>query len=1179
MKLVEPTLMAFPLRGLQLIEASAGTGKTWTIANLVLRLLLEQGLPIEQILVVTYTKAATAELRERLRMRLAEARDWLHYGESDDPVGRVLLKRIPAGEGRFRALTRLDYALRGFDEAAIFTIHGFCQRVLGDVALEAGVPFEQTLLTDDSALLLELIADQWRRLVHDAHPLLLQWLLDQHVTPYSLLRALRAHIGKPWLQVSAPDAGELEVRWQRCSAHYLQCRTLWLSEAETIATLLSSPALKKNIYREDWCLQWLARTDSWLRPAQAHTQELFEKADRLTQDSLSASCKAGSEAPTHPFFLAWQALLIAYKALAQALEQRFQHVLAQLYRHCQSALPQRKEVEGVLSYDDLLNRLAQALEGPAAAFLRQRVRQRFPAALIDEFQDTDPVQYRIFHHLYGDDDAVAWLVGDPKQAIYSFRGADVFTYLEARQDAGQHHSLGVNHRSDEALVAAVNRLFSRPQPFLLPGITFQPVDAARRAPSALHCGAQQMAPLQWRLLPAEGAALSKEEASRRSAQHAASEMVRLLSDPAVTLEGRRLHGGDIAVLVPSHRQGSLMAEALRERGVPCVQQATRNVFFTEEAIALRTLLAAVLQPNRQSTLTAALCSPWFGLEGAALWHLRESPERWEQQVEDFNRYHQLWREQGFLPMARQLMDERRVAEQLLRLQDGERRLTNVLHLLELTQAESHVHLGMDSLYRWFCDQTLQPDGSQDEALIRLESDAQRIRIVTIHASKGLEYPVVFCPFAWDGKLLQRHEQDLLSCRDEAGVATLYLGASADARNRAESERFAEQLRLLYVALTRARHRCYLYWGWVKDAGRAALSWLLHTTAETLPAHLAATESLDQSGWQTLLADWQARMGEHMHWQLADDVSPSRWQANVSTPQIEVAQFGRHLRSQWQMSSFTALTRNLSAAHIELPDHDGRTQPQPAESVTPATGMFAFPKGARPGTFLHSLFEQIDFCAVRPDWQPVVHSLLAGQGYEAHWEPVLLDMLQATLQQPLDEAGGCLAQVTPRERLVELEFTFPQPALSMSQLAQLLARPELALPAPSRRALGQLTQQTAAGYLKGYVDLICRINNKFYVIDYKSNWLGNRAEDYAAPRLEQAIAHEHYYLQYLLYTLALHRYLQQRLPGYQYEQHMGGVRYLFLRGTATGQPGCGVYSDRPSLAMIEALDAFFAEEVT
>lgn len=1175
MKLVEPTLMGFPLRGLQLIEASAGTGKTWTIANLVLRLLLEQGLPIEQILVVTYTKAATAELRERLRLRLAEARDWLYHGDSTDPVGRVLLKRLPAGEARFRALTRLDYALRGFDEAAIFTIHGFCQRVLGDVALEAGVPFEQALLTDDSGLLLELIADSWRRLVHDVHPLLLQWLLDHHITPYTLLRTLRSYIGQPWLQVAAPEAGELEACWQRFVQHYQHCRALWLAETDTITALLASPALKKNVYREDWCRLWLGKMDAWLRPEQAHQQALFDKAERLTQDSLSASCKAGSEAPVHAFFIAWQDLLMEQKSMLIALEQRYQHVLAALYRHCQAALPARKETEGVLSYDDLLNRLAQALEGPAAEFLRQRVRQRFPAALIDEFQDTDPVQYRIFQQLYGDDDAVAWLVGDPKQAIYSFRGADVFTYLQARHDAGQQHSLGVNHRSDEALVSAVNQLFARPQPFLLPGIVFQPVDAARRGPSALHGGAQHAAPLQWRLLAADGTALSKEEASRRSAQHAASEMVRLLSDPAVMLEGRRLHGGDIAVLVPSHRQGSLMAEALRERGVPCVQQATHNVFLTEEAVELRNLLAAVLQPNRQSALSAALCCPWLGLDGAELWQLRETPEHWEQQVEDFNRYHQLWREHGFLPMARQLLDERAVAEHLLRLQDGERRLTNVLHLLELTQAESHVHLGMDSLYRWFCDQTLQPDGGQDEALIRLESDAQRVRIVTIHASKGLEYPVVFCPFAWDGKLLQRHEQDVLSCRDEAGVATLYLGAPATARARAESERFAEQLRLLYVALTRARHRCYLYWGWVKDAGRAALSWLLYGTATSLPEHLMMTEALDQAGWQALLQDWQARMGGQMHWQLADDVSQARWQAELSTPQVEVARFGRHLRSQWQMSSFTALTRNLSAAYIELPDHDGRTQPQPTESDAPASGMFAFPKGARPGTFLHSLFEQIDFCASRSDWQPVVRSLLAGQGYEAHWEPVLLDMLQASLQQPLDEAGGCLAQVTQRERLVELEFTYPLPALSMPQLAALLARPELGLPQPCRQVLGQLNHQAAAGYLKGYVDLICRINNRFYVIDYKSNWLGGRAEDYAPQRLSHAIAHEHYYLQYLLYTLALHRYLQQRLPGYQYEEHMGGVRYLFLRGTATGQPGCGVYADLPSLAMIDALDHFFA----
>ncbi|WP_018151518.1 exodeoxyribonuclease V subunit beta [Leeia oryzae] len=1183
-----PALFDFPLHDLQLIEASAGTGKTWTISGLFVRLLLEGKLSVEQILVVTYTKAATAELRDRLRQRLVDVRTWLATGTSDDVFGQALLQDYQTQPQRNAALQQVEFAIRGFDHAAIYTIHGFCQRVLTDAALEAGVPFEQELLADDHALLFEVVADAWRNWVADGHPALMDWLASHEYTPQKVQNELGRFIGKPYLQLAGVPVDDLPALWSQFEQAYLTARPLWLNHGEDIAKLMNSDGLSKTSYKAANIADWLSRMDTYLAPEAAHAAPLFKEAVKFTPEALEKATKKGQTPPVHAFFDAMAQLLVTRSQLGSGLENTYKAWLGELLQTCNTLLPQRKASRGVLSFDDLLNRLAEALQGPAAAALVRRVNDQFKAALIDEFQDTDPVQYQIFNALYGSSGLPVYLVGDPKQAIYSFRGADIFTYLDARRDTRAQHTLGVNQRSDHLLVKAVNALFERPQvPFAFDGIHFDPVDAKQEGASALQVG-DGLAPMCISLLPDNGddKPISKEKANEWAAEGCASEIVRLLNLPQAeaSLKGRPLNGGDMAILVPSHRQGRQMMQALQARGVAAVQQATDSVFNSPEAMQLATVLAAILSPASEKTVSAALTTELFGLSGEALFAEKQLEVAWEARLAQFGRYHELWKNKGFMPMARLWLDEENLPARLLAYADGERRLTNLLHLLELIQTESVSCHGMDPLYQWYATQCQENGGHQEETQIRLESDAHRVRIVTIHASKGLEYPIVFCPFAWDGALTK--PGSLLACRNPAGQPTLYLDADETIKEQVRLEQFAEKLRLLYVALTRAKHRCYLTWGACKDQETAALGWLLHpqdaadhgmTPAQRFALHVDALKK--QTPGTVMAAVMQLCEAHPMLFSAQPvQISPSAVLRQEIAPQtLSARQFGRTLRSSWYMSSFTAMTRHVSHYALELPDHDAMPllPDAPAEEAPATYGMFDFPRGARPGTFLHSLFEETDFTQPPGDAQDqLIKTLLTDNGYGEHWLPVLRDMLNHTLAQPLDAAGHGLRHVSNAERLVELEFTFPQPAFPLTRLADLLTQPDMAVPVACQQAARQLDAATSHGYMKGFMDLVCRINGKFYVVDYKSNWLGNTPAHYQEPYLTEAIAAEHYYLQYLIYTLALHRYLKQRIADYDYDQHMGGVRYLFLRGTATGLPGCGVYHDRPVKALIEGLDALF-----
>ncbi|MHA6491687.1 exodeoxyribonuclease V subunit beta [Pseudomonas borbori] len=1196
-------LQSSPFNGRSLIEASAGTGKTWTLTALYARLLLERQLSVSQILVVTYTTAATAELRERIRERLAELLGLYDGVTSHDEFLNQLHQRHPGPEARRRLLL----AVHGFDEAAIFTIHGFCQRALQDAAFEAGGDFDSELTQDDREVIDALLGDAWRHELATADPVWARFLAKHKITPASLRQRLRGHLGKPYLRVeprealAGNDLDAVERAWAHAARLWQQAGAEWIAE------LHGHGGLSQSTHKLSKLSLWLAELDAYF----ADPAALFDAPaalDKLGVAAVAKACKKGHQAPVCELAHALDALAAALTEALPAGQQRLIALQVRLLDQLNAELPTRKAAQRLLAFDDLLNRLNEALHGPAGEDLAATLRTQYPLALIDEFQDTDPVQYEIFDRIYPASAGEAsgllatnaasespsspggdlCFVGDPKQAIYAFRGADLATYLKARDAAARRYDLPFNYRSTPELIAALNQLFDRPQPFAEDGLEYPPVRAGKKARANLVLPAlqDQDAPLALVWLGDEGLnkARAAELAARDTAQRIAALLVASTEGQAYfDQDGQRtpLKGGDIAVLVASHREAASVAAELAARGVPSVRRGRDSVWHSEEAAELAAVLAAYAEPGREGVLRYALATRLLGRDALQLALCQDDQKAWDDEREAAERYHQLWQQQGFMRAFRAWLDEQQVAERLLQRIDGERRLTNLLHLAELLQQESLQRPGLESLLAWLNAQRAS-EGAGDDALLRLESDAERVQIVTIHTSKGLEYPLVFCPFLWDGKLLGKFT-DSARCHAEDGQPLLDFGSAQlpERLQQARREAFAEKLRLTYVALTRARDRLWLHWGPVAvpkpaqksrelaDEGlhSSALAWLLH--GRELPGADALAElagHLCEKPGVVLAAELD-RLAASSHSMIAR-VDMLRREASVdgeyrATPPAILQQFRRTLHSAWRIGSFSGLAAGM---HMEAPDRDGLVLPNASE---PGGGFFAFPRGARAGTCLHAILE--DWARGKGALEELVQPGLVGHGISSDWYDVALAQLQQVIDCDLDGAGLTLASLAAARRLPELGFTFPVANLDVQRLRAILVDPAYGLAAPMREAAAHLEFDSLNGFLKGFIDLTFEHQGRWYIADYKSNWLGPDASYYGGEWLIQALAGEHYYLQYLIYLVALRRFLRQRLVEFDGSQ-LGGAYYLFLRG----MPSAGVYFARPDDSLLDALDTLFEE---
>ncbi|WP_407731516.1 exodeoxyribonuclease V subunit beta [Pseudocitrobacter faecalis] len=1169
--------LRLPLYGERLIEASAGTGKTFTIAALYLRLLLGLGesaafprpVNVEELLVVTFTEAATEELRGRIRSNIHELRiACLRYNPNEpettvDPLYARLLDEIADKQ---QAAEVLLLAERQMDDAAVFTIHGFCQRMLSLNAFESGMLFEQQLIEDESQLRYQACADFWRRHCYPLKREIAQVIFDTWKGPQDLLKSIDHYLqGEAPTIKRPPDGSEtLASRHEKIVAHIDAVKRQWLAAVGELNDVLENSGIDRRKFNRGNQGKWIDKVSAWASE-ETRGYQLPDALEKFSQAFLAERTKAGSEVPTHPLFSAIEALLAAPLSLNDL-------VITQAMVEIREAVAQEKRRRGELGFDDMLSRLDTALQSESGDALAAAIRQRFPVAMIDEFQDTDPQQYRIFRRIWRQQpDTALLLIGDPKQAIYAFRGADIFTYMRARSDVAAHYTLDTNWRSAPGVVASVNKLFSTvDNPFMFRDIPFLPVKSAAKNQSLkFEINGETQPAMNFCLMPGQGVGAGDYQAfmARQCAAQIRDWLTGGQQGTALLWRGekaRPVQASDITVLVRNRQEASLIRDALNALAIPSVYLSNRDsVFETPEAQELLWVLQAALSPERETTLRSALATAMFGLNAQDIERLNQDENAWDALVEEFSQYRDIWQKRGVMPMLRALMSARNIAENLLATHGGERRLTDILHLSELLQEAATQLESEHALVRWLNQQIAEPNTNASNQQMRLESDKHLVQIVTIHKSKGLEYPLVWLPF-----IARFRKQDQAFYHDrESFSAVLDLQQGEESLELAEAERLAEDLRLLYVALTRAVWHCSL--------GMAPLTSRRSDKATETDIHHSAPGRLLQKGEQLDAAGLEAALralcDEHIALTKACEPDDTRWQAlQPEVPELTARQVMRHMVDDWRVTSYSGLQqRGHSVAQDLLPrldiDAAGVGEAMEEEALTP----HHFPRGASPGTFLHSLFEDLDFTQpVEAEW---MREKLLLNGFEEHWEPVLTRWISQVLATPLTPEGVALNQLDARQKQVEMEFYLPiEKPLDPVALDAVVRRYD-----PLSEGCPPLDFRQVRGMLKGFIDLVFRHNGRYYLLDYKSNWLGANSDAYTQQAMAQAMQSHRYDLQYQLYTLALHRYLRHRLADYDYEQHFGGVIYLFLRGV-DGEPGQqGIFSTRPQFELVDAMDALFA----
>ncbi len=1168
------------------VEASAGTGKTYALAGMFARAVIVQRLRVPQVLAVTYTVAATQELHERVRLRLQQAvtlasawRDGDPETVEDDAADVAMLRRLlhqaiheEPRESLAALRQRLVRALGEMDLAAITTIHGFCQRVLREHPLETGQPLlAATLETSTAASRARLAADLWRAHSREAEGAGL--LRRQFGRLEDLQRALRDLLAPEPLLPLAPASlhdprPELARAWTCLIAAYREHGDGARAALEQAidAKVLNAGQYKREHVESLW--QWLhnaVRADS--APGQPHAKLHKYVPGVLEKGTLKAMA---GRTPQSPLFDTVQPCLDAMEALALWQEARDLQLLHALREDARRRDGKRKRDFNVRGYDDLIGDVYAAVErddGTLAASLRAQ----FPCVLVDEFQDTDARQWQIFSRLFGSGGLV--LVGDPKQAIYRFRGGDVNTYVAAANSAVRAAPLERNFRSRPSVIDAVNILFQRaPTEALGEGITFLATTPGGGVDDAdLLFDGVPAAAVHLHSLPAcdTGRDWTKPASVSVAAQLCAESIAQRLRDAmegralrrdSHTSDMRALEPRDFAVLVRDHRQASAVHQALSRHGVPAVAAGRESLYEGDEAQELLTLLLALRAPGDDRRLRAALATlllGWNAVQIQALDSEGDTLREWQQRLVSWRTR---WERHGPQAMLAEVLAHN--AERLLRQPGGERRLTNLLQLGELMQEAAGRNLGTQGQLDRLRHDMANADGDNEAQQPRLESDAGRVQILTLHKSKGLEFPLVYLPFAGIGR--QDKVKSPAMYTDASGqrvlqwkTAQAYGDTPAwdEAKRLQLKEEKAEDMRLLYVGLTRAIDALWLCSGTLSSHGNASLTCLLGADAP----------------------------GDALLESLGDALTTSTGLPSTSAPQrlllpapaaLPAARMAtRRLHRDWWIHSFSQLHRQQvqgSGVLVEIRPADDEV-PLAAQALPPRSRVFT---GARFGNVLHHALEHVDFGAWRdhthelppPGQAHLLEQALASQGYapRLHESGVreLTPLMAATLNAPLPE-GLRLCDLPPEARINELEFNVALRGASVQELMTLLHAHDIAR---DRDDFGSWTR--LSGLMNGKIDLTYRHEGRVYVLDYKSNQL----PAFDAQTLAQTMAASEYDLQALLYTLAVHRWMRLRVgAGYDYERDFGGVRYVFCRGLALDEPGRGICTPQFPLALVLSLE--------
>ncbi|MBX7432244.1 exodeoxyribonuclease V subunit beta [Mycobacterium sp. Y57] len=1065
------------------LEASAGTGKTFALAGLVTRYVAEGLATLDEMLLITFSRAASQELRERVRGQILEA-----LRAFDDPTlgdGNELVAHLVdvTPTERDARRERLRDALAGFDAATIATTHQFCHLVLKSLGVAGD--------TDAGVTLVETLDDLVAEIVDDLY---------------------LAHFG----------GGTTDP-------------VLTRGEALTLAS-----EVVKNPHAQ-------------LRPHRPQPESEPAIRVRFAED-----------------------------------------VLRELNR--------RKRRLGILSYDDLLSRLAEALRDPGSP-ARTRMHQRWSIVMVDEFQDTDPVQWQVIDRAFSGRSTVI-LIGDPKQAIYGFRGGDIVTYLDAARTAQNRRTLSVNWRSDRALVDGLHAV--------LGGAELGDTDIKVRPVQAHHqqrrlAGAPQEAAFRLRVVPRTlfGTRPTRTIPIARLRPHICADLaadIGALLGSGATFEGSPLQARDIAVIVELHDDARRCHDALTEAGIPAVYTGDSDVYHSPAADDWLCLLEAFDQPHRSGLVRAAATTRFFGEKAESL--ARGGDALTDRIAETLREWADHARQRG-VPAILEIAQLRGMGRRVLSREGGERHMTDLAHLTQLLHQTAHrEHFNLPMLRDWL---RAQREGRTGERSRRLDSDAAAVQIMTVFASKGLQFPIVYLPFAFNRHM---HDQRFITFHDGA-TRCLHVGGEGSpdfnpVAVQGKHEQAGDHIRLTYVAMTRAQSQVVAWWAPSWDEPTGGLSRLLRGRApgESVVPDRCTDVPADEAALAQLRA-WESLGGPTIEESVV--AAPPRRAGSAAPGALDVRHFHRTIDTAWRRTSYSGLIRDVAPAGVgsepelaELDDEPPEAAGEPTSAATDVavpSPMADLPTGAKFGTLVHAVLQTTD-----PFATDLAGELQNQIERHAVWWPVdvpgdrLASALVPLYDTPLGPLadGATLRQIGLRDRLCEMDFEMPlgggdvrdrHPDLRLADVGRLLRDhledTDVLAGYADRLTSDPLGRRPLRGYLTGSVDVVLRVGGRYLVVDYKTNWLGVAdapltADDYRRPRLVAAMMHSDYPLQALLYTVALHRFLRWRQPGYDPDTHLGGVLYLFLRGmcgpgtpTVDGRPA-GVFGWHPPAALVSAL---------
>ena len=1167
--------IATPLeKGVNLVEASAGTGKTYAIAMLVLRALVELPITIDQVLVVTFTVATTEELKERIRTRISCARDVLRgVNKVEDEVLRKWAATIDRPD---RAIELLTLALLDIDRIAIHTIHGFCQRMLTDQALESGQAYDFELVDDTAKITSQLVQDFWRSRLYTMDVRYCHLITSRYSSPEDLYKSI-AGAESPLVQL-VPEDVSFSLALANLEKFFEALQIWWSDHGDALKCQVDS-AIADGFFKKDFIQQypdWLKTLENGFAlniPPLPQSLQWLQKEQLLQY--LNGQKLRGME-KKQTFVANWQLPGRRVDGYLESVAWLINVLRVELALSLRDNLNKILNERTKMSFDNLVTGMAAAVKGRNGSLLCRQIGSRYRIVLIDEFQDTDSAQWQIFSTLFSGGHHFLYLIGDPKQAIYRFRGADIYSYFAARESADSHLTLTRNYRSHPGLLGGVNRLFAEAS---IAGQPYHPIDAAKsRENGCLTASGSELPALIYCQLAACSEAnprWSSGAANEIICQWVVQETARMigagstirvaLTDSGGSVQRTEITAADIAVLVRSNKQAEQYQDHFEAAGIPAVISSKKPVFAAPECGELLLILQAIAMPSDAGALKRAMSSTWFGLSGDEHHRICLSASAFDQWFSRFQHYYRLWSEMGFFPMMTTMVEDENVFVHLCSEKSGERRIANILHLAELVQKEEQEkQFGISQILFWL-QKMISDARIKQETELRLESDEMAVSILTMHSAKGLEYPIVFCPSLLSAGRYDDSEALITKCHDDNGTLICDLGSELFDKHRQLSieEQNQEELRLAYVAVTRAQLRSYLFWADVAERGgyggsaASPLGRLLFPhgtgTFQQQQDLLRSFENVPDTGYNLIEAD---KMVQPSYKPLKVDTSLLKARKRGTRSLVT----GRTVTSFSGLSTLTDLEKNetLSGAFDEI------------EKGAISTESSGLPGGVRFGNIVHDALEMLEFSKLASMQENFEELGTICRRYNltvdlAELQQLLFRCVTTQLLSRLSPVNFTLAELA-REKLVkEMQFTLRMAAISTTGLNRIFTHETAFLP---------LSYRELEGYLNGFIDLIGEYGEKIYIIDYKTNNLGNAFANYQQDDLSAAMREHNYGLQYLLYTLVVHRYLKTWQADYSYNKHFGGVMYLFVRGMSPDTPGSGVYFARPEEKVILQLDRYF-----